>query len=75
MRKVMYECYVGDVLVNTVDGYEMAEAWLKEFPQGRIKIALVPFVAEEGEKERKDRIARIARRNIVRNIKRKGGLI
>ena len=71
MRKVMYECYVGDVLVNAVDGYEKADAWQKEFPQGRIKIALTPFVVEEEEKARDERLRRIALRNAVRNTKRK----
>ena len=71
MRKVMYECYVGDVLVKAVDGYEAAEAWQKEFPQGRIKIALAPFVVEEEEKAREERLRRIALRNAVRDAKRK----
>lgn len=71
MRKVMYECYVGDVLMNAIDGYEAADAWLKEFPQGRIKIALTPFVVEEGEKARDERLRRIALRNAVRDTKRK----
>ena len=71
MRKVMYECYVGDVLVNVVDGYEKADVWLKEFPQGRIKIVLAPFVVEEEEKARDERLRRIALRNAVRDAKRK----
>lgn len=75
MRKVIFEGYVNNVFVKAFDGYEKAESWQKENPQGVVRTKLVPMYEEEGEKERKDRITRIARRNIVRNIKRKGGLI
>ena len=62
MRKLTYDCYYRNIKMKNVETLKEAEEWKAEDKKNTVKERLIDYKRVETEKEKEERLERVAKR-------------